>query len=321
MKAIVVREFGGPEVMKAEEVETPAPNASQVLVKIESAGVNPVDTYIRSGIHAIRPDLPFTPGKDGAGTVAAVGEAVAKFAPGDRVFLTGTLTGTYAEYVLCNEDQLEILPDNVSFEAGASVWIPYATAYRALFQRGRAANGEIVLIHGASGAVGIAAIQWAKNAGLTVIGTASSAEGKQLASENGADAVFDHTDEGHFAAIKEFTGGKGVDLVIEMLANENLERDFEALAMYGRIIVVGNRGSLQFTPRLAMTKDADILGMTLFNAPPDKMAEIKTAIYDGLKQGFLKPVVGKTFPLAEAAAAHHAVINDKAFGKIVLIPG
>lgn len=320
MKAIIVREFGGPEVMKAEEVETPAPGASQVLVKIKSAGVNPVDTYIRSGIHAIRPELPFTPGKDGAGTVEAVGEAVAKFAPGDRVFLTGTLTGTYAEYVLCNEDQLEILPGNVTFEAGAGVWIPYATAYRALFQRGRAAGGETVLIHGASGAVGIAAIQWAKNAGLTVIGTASSPEGRQLAKDNGADAVFDHTDESHFAAVKEFTGGKGVDLIIEMLANENLERDFETLAMYGRIVVVGNRGSLQFTPRLAMTKDADILGMSLFNAPPDKMAEIKTAIQDGLTQGFLKPVVGKTFPLAEAAAAHEAVINNKAFGKIILIP-
>lgn len=320
MKAIVVKEFGGPEVMKAEEIETPTPGASQVLVKIAAAGVNPVDTYIRSGIHAIKPVLPFTPGKDGAGTVEAIGDAVTKFKIGDRVFLTGSLTGTYAKYALCNEDQLEILPENVSFDAGASVWIPYATAYRAMFQRGRAAGGETVLIHGASGAVGIAAIQWAKNAGLTVIGTASSAEGKQLVSENGADAVFDHTDDGHFAAVKEFTGGKGVDLIIEMLANENLERDFETLAMYGRIVVVGNRGSLQFTPRLAMTKDADILGMSLFNAPPDKMAEIKTAIQDGLTQGFLKPVVGKTFPLAEAAAAHEAVINNKAFGKIILIP-
>ncbi len=320
MKAIVVKEFGGPEVMRFEDAETPVPHGQQVLVKIAAAGVNPVDTYIRSGIHAIRPDLPFTPGKDGAGTVDAVGEAVTRFKTGDRVFLTGSLTGTYAEYALCDESQIEPMPENVSFDAGAGVWVPYATAYRALFQRGRGTGGETVLVHGASGAVGIAAIQWAKNAGLTAIGTASSPEGRQLAEDNGADAVFDHTDESHFAAVKEFTSGKGVDLVIEMLANENLERDFEALAMYGRIVVVGNRGSLQFTPRLAMTKDADILGMSLFNAPPDKMAEIKTAIYDGLKQGFLKPVVGKTFPLAEAAAAHHAVINDKAFGKIILVP-
>lgn len=320
MKAIVVREFGDPDVMRLEEVETPTPVGSEVLVKIEAAGVNPVDTYIRSGTHTIKPALPYTPGKDGAGIVEAIGEGVTKFKIGDRVFLTGSITGTYAEFALCYEEQLLTLPENVGFDAGAGVWIPCATAYRALFQRGRAVAGETVLIHGASGAVGIAAIQFAKNAGLTVIGTASSDDGKQLAKDNGADAVFDHTDKDHFDAINTFTSGKGVDLIIEMLANENLEHDFGVLAKFGRIVVVGNRGSLQFTPRLAMTKEADILGMSLFNANKSDMEKIHAAIGKGLADGSLKPQIRRSYTLAEAAEAHRVVIENKSSGKLVVLP-
>ena len=320
MRAIVVHEYGEPEVMKLGEVEMPNPADGQILVKIEAAGVNPVDTYLRTGIHAHAPALPYTPGKDGAGIVEAVGDGVAKFRTGDRVYTAGCLTGTYAEFALCEEKHLGSLPENVSFEQGAGVWTPYATSYRALFQKANSKRGETVLIHGASGGVGNAAVQWAKNAGLTVIGTAGSNDGKQLVKEQGADAVFDHTDEDHLGEIREFTGGEGVDVIIEMLANENLERDFEALAMFGRIVVVGNRGSVQFTPRQAMTKDATIYGMSLFNAPQEKLNETHDAIYEGLSIGFLKPSVSRRFSLAEAPQAHHAIIEEKANGKIVLAP-
>ncbi len=320
MKQIVVREYGPPEVMKVEDVETPAPTGSEVVVRIEAAGVNPVDTYLRSGIHAHAPKLPYTPGKDGAGVVESVGEAVTGTKPGDRVYTAGSISGTYAEYSLCDESHLGRLPENVSFEAGAGVWTPYATSYRALFQKAKAIPGETVLIHGASGGVGIAAIQWAKSAGMRVIGTASSDAGKELVLENGADKVFDHTDVDHLSDIRECTCGSGVDVILEMLANENLENDFEALAMFGRIVVVGNRGSLQFTPRLAMTKDATILGMSLFNANSSAMEEIHRAIYVGLSNGSLSPRVNRSFPLAEASAAHEAIINEKAAGKIVLLP-
>jgi NADPH2:quinone reductase len=319
MKAIVVREFGPPEVMQLEDVETPQPTGAQVLINIHAAGVNPVDTYLRTGIHAHAPNLPYTPGKDASGTVEAVGDEVKKIKPGDRVYTAGSVTGTYAEIALCNETDLGSLPDDVGFEQGAGVWTPYATSYRALFQKGGAKAGETVLIHGASGGVGLAAVQWAKNAGLTVIGTASSDEGKQLVLDQGADAVFDHTDEDHLGEIREFTAGNGVQIIVEMLANENLERDFEALAMFGRIVIVGNRGSIQFTPRQAMTKDATIYGMSLFNSPQDARDEIHGAIFQGLNTGFLVPFVGKTFPLADAPAAHHEVIERKAVGKIVLV--
>jgi NADPH2:quinone reductase len=337
MKAIVVSEFGPPEVLKLEDIPTPKPGPGQVLVRIETAGVNPVDAYIRSGVYPKLPQLPYTPGKDAAGVLEAVGEGVTGFASGDRVYTADSITGTYAEYALCGEHQVNRLPDNVSFEQGAGVFVPYATSYRALFQKAGAKTGETVLVHGASGGVGIAAIQWAKNAGLTVIGTASSDEGKRVVREQGADFVFDHTnvpepsesgptgfmpsalDEGgYLAEIKEATGGKGVDIILEMLANKNLQKDFEVLAMFGRISVIGNRGSLEFNPRAIMGKDASIFGMSLFNAPAGQMREIHEAIYKGLADGYLRPVVNETFPLGEAPKAHHSVIENKAAGKIVL---
>ncbi len=320
MKAIVVHEYGEPEVMKLEDLPTPEPGDGQVLVKIEAAGVNPVDTYLRSGNHAHAPSLPYTPGKDAAGVVQKVAGGVTKFKPGDRVYTAGSISGTYAEYSLCDEKHLGRLPDNVSFEEGAGIWTPYATAYRALFQKAKAKAGETVLIHGASGGVGIAAIQWAKNAGVRVIGSAGSDEGKKLISDLGADDVVDHTDDEHLEQVRTLTGGKGVEVIIEMLANVNLQKDFDALAMFGRVTVVGNRGSLDFNPRVIMGKDATVYGMSLFNAPAAALEEIHAAIFDGLSKGFLKPVIGESIPLAEAARAHHQVIENKAAGKIILVP-
>jgi NADPH:quinone reductase len=321
MQAIVVHEYGSPEVMKLEDVSVPEPASGQVLVKVEAAGVNPVDTYLRSGNHAHAPALPYTPGKDAAGVIEKVGDAVAGFKPGDRVYTAGAITGTYAEYALCAESHLGSLPDNVTFEQGAGIWTPYATAFRALFQKARASSGEAVLIHGASGGVGVAAVQWAKNAGLKVIGSASSEEGKKLVADEGADLVVDHTDPSHLYEVLASTADKGVDVIVEMLANVNLENDFQALAMFGRIVVVGSRGSLEFTPRLAMTKDATIFGMSLFNTSSEEMKEIHEAIFRGLSEGYLRPPVSKRFSLSDAVTAHHEIIESKAAGKIVLVPG
>ncbi|MBS1792813.1 MAG: NADPH:quinone reductase [Acidobacteria bacterium] len=318
MKAIIVREFGAADVLKLEETDVPAVGEKQVLVRIMAAGVNPVDTYIRTGTYAQKPALPYTPGKDAAGVVERTGAGAARFKAGDRVLSVDAGSGTYAEYAVFDEDGLIALPENVSFEQGAGVFVPYATAYRALFQKARAKAGETVLVHGASGGVGTAAIQWAKNAGLTVIGTAGSAAGLELVKEQGADFAVDHTKEDYLREILEITGGRGVEVILEMLANVNLQKDFEVLARFGRISIVGNRGSLDFNPRAIMGKDASVFGMALFNAPADEMRELHEAIHDGLAKGFLRPVVGRTFPLAEAAAAHRAVIEDKARGKIII---
>ena len=320
MKAIQVHEFGGPEVLKLEEAPDPTPGPGQVVVRIHAAGVNPVDTYVRAGSHAVRPPLPYTPGMDAAGVIESVGEGVTRVKPGDRVYVAGTISGAYAEKALCAESHVHALAERVSFEQGAAVGVPYATAYRGLFQRANAKPGEVVLIHGASGGVGIAAVQLARAAGLTVIGTGGTEKGRGLAAEQGAHHVLDHHLTHYLDQIKSLTSGRGVDLILEMLANVNLAKDLGLLAQKGRVVVIGNRGTIEIDPRAAMGKDSSIIGMSLFNASPGELASVHAALVAGLENGSLRPVVGQKIPLAEAARAHQAVIEPGAYGKIVLIP-
>ncbi len=167
MKAIRVREFGGPEALKIEEVPTPRPATGQVLVRIRAAGVNPYDTYMRNGTYAIKPALPYTPGSDAGGTIEAVGPGVQRVKPGDRVYTAQTLTGAYAENALALEKQVHPLPEKLTFSQGAGVWVPYGTAFYALHHATRARAGETLLVHGASGGVGLAAVQMARAIGLT----------------------------------------------------------------------------------------------------------------------------------------------------------
>lgn len=318
MRAIQFHEYGGPEVLRCEEVPDPEPGPGEVLIQIQAAGVNPVDTYIRAGLYGPRP-MPMTPGFDAAGVVAAVGEGVTAWKPGDRVYTAGTRTGAYAEKAAALAAQVYPLPENVSFLQGAGVNTPYATAYRALIGRCHALAGETVLVHGASGGVGIAAVQLARALGLTVFGTAGTEEGVELVRREGAHAVFDHRVDGYIEqAVAATPGGRGFDIVLEMLANVNLDRDLKAVAARGRIAVIGNRGTIEINPRDAMAKDAAILGVLLFNTPPDELSGIHRALFAGLENGTLRPVVGRTFPLAEASAAHAAVLAPGHRGKIVL---
>jgi NADPH2:quinone reductase len=318
MKAIRVTAFGGPEVLKLEEVPTPQPGPGEVLVRIRAAGVNPVETYIRAGTYARLPNLPYTPGNDGAGVVEQVGSDVSEFKAGDRVYTAGSLSGTYAEFALCKRDQVHPLPANVSFAQGAAIGTPYATAYRGLLQRAGAEPGEILLVHGASGGVGTAAVQLARAHGLRVFGTAGSDEGLKLVREQGAHEVFDHRAPNHFEKIMKATDGHGVDVIVEMLANVNLGRDLTILAKAGRVVIIGSRGPVEINPRDTMQRDADVRGMILPNTPPAQMASIHAALVAGLENGTLRPVIGKEFPLAEAAEAHKAVMESGAIGKIVL---
>ncbi len=320
MKAIRVREFGGPEAMRLEDVPDLRPGAGQVVVRVKAAGVNPVDTYIRSGAYAHKPALPYTPGLDAAGVVEAVGADVTRVAVGERVYLAGTISGAYAEQALCSDSQVHPLPQRASFAQGAAVNIPYATAYRALFQLARAAPGETVFIHGASGGVGIAAVQLARAAGMKVIGTAGTEKGRALAAKEGAHHVLDHRAPDYLARLRELTGGRGVDVILEMLANVNLGKDLQLLALGGRVAVIGSRGTVEINPRDVMSRDAIILGMTLFNLTERDAASIHAAVVAGLESGTLRPVVGQELPLAEAPRAHKAVMESGAYGKIVLIP-
>lgn len=320
MKAIRVREFGGPEVLCIEEVDDLVLGADEVLVRVQAVGVNPVETYIRAGTYALKPALPYTPGNDAAGVVEEVGAKVKVWKPGTRVYTSGSLSGTYAQSTLCRADQLHLLPDRVSFAQGAAIGVPYATAYRALFQRAQARPGETVLIHGASGGVGLAATQLALAHGLEVIGTAGSSRGLKLLEEQGAHYVLNHGKHDYLSDILGATCGRGVDIVLEMLANVNLAHDLELLARGGRVVVIGSRGKIEIDPRAAMSRDASILGMVLPNTPPDETKSIHAALVAGLINGTLSPVVGREMPLEEASRAHEVVMQSGAHGKIVLVP-
>jgi NADPH2:quinone reductase len=320
MRAIRVSEFGGPEVLRVQEVSDPAPDSGQVLVRVKAAGVNPVDTYIRAGVYARKPNLPYTPGTDAAGIVEAVGPNVKRVKAGDRVYTNGSIAGVYAELALCEQSRVHPLPHKISFAQGAALGVPYGTAYRALFQRGHAQPGETVLVHGASGGVGTACVQFARAAGLTVIGTGGSEKGRGLVAEQGAQHVLDHRGVDYEKQIMAITEGRGVNLIMEMLANVNLAKDLTMLAPGGRVVVIGNRGSIEINPREAMGREAAILGLILWAATDAELVTIHAAIGAGLENGTLRPVVARELPLAEASQAHQLVMEPGAYGKIVLVP-
>lgn len=320
MKSIQVHKFGPAELMQYEEVAKLKPGKQQIKIAVKAIGVNPVDTYIRAGIYPIKPDLPYTPGKDSAGIITEIGSEVTLKKVGDRVYTCGCISGSYAEELICDEDQAFILPENCSFATGAALGVPYSTAYIALNSRARAVEGEIVLIHGASGAVGLAAIQIAKSIGLRVIGTAGTEKGLKLLWDQGVIAALNHNQDNYLDSVSDLTAGVGVDIVLEMLANVNLDKDLKLLAPNGRVVIIGSRGTIEIDPRDTMGKNTSILGMSLFNTPPAQLQQIHQAIKAGLINRCYRPVIHSEFPLADAAKAHDLVMMNGVNGKIILIP-
>ncbi|KAM6457003.1 quinone oxidoreductase isoform 1-T4 [Liasis olivaceus] len=321
MRAIKVFEFGGPEVLKLQlDTLVPIPNENQVLIKVHACGINPVDTYIRSGTFSRKPSLPYTPGTDVAGVVQEVGEHVTAFKKGDRVFTLGTVSGGYAEYAVASVDNIFPLSDKLDFKQGAAVGIPYFTAYRALFQKGSAKAGETVLVHGASGGVGTAACQIARAYGLKVWGTAGTEKGMNLVLKNGACKVFNHRKTDYLAEIKEIAGAQGIDVIIEMLANVNLANDLQLLSNGGRVMIVGSRGPVEINPRDTMGKESSIRGIHLFSASKEEMHECAVAVLAGIEAGWLKPVLGHEYPMEKVEEAHKDIIHSQgALGKMVLL--
>ena len=355
MNAIVVTEFGGPEVLTVHRVPMPDLSPGQVLVRVHAAGVNPVETYKRSGKYAALPDLPWTPGKDGAGVVVKIcdlgrgagdGDAASASASasdgatastiqksrrstgdgsvrvGARVWLSGSLTGTYAQYCVCALDQIHPLPDSCDSAQGAAVGVAYRTAYRALHIRAKAKAGQIVLVHGASGGVGSAAVQLARAHGCRVFGTAGTEEGMKVVRDQGAERVFNHRAPGYMEEVLAAAGGSagGVDIVLEMLANVNLNSDLKVLARGGVVAVIGNRGNVEINPRLLMQREGSVIGV--LGGTPEEHAQCHAGISAGLRCGAIVPVVSTpAFLLDKASEAHRMVMDPSqgSAGKIVLI--
>lgn len=315
MQAVVVSRFGGPEVLMVSLVPDPTPGPGEVLVQVRAVGVNPVETYIRSGQYAALPELPYIPGTDAAGDVLEVGPEVTRVGVGDRVYLTGK--GTYAGKTVAPSERVSKLPDTVSYEAGAALGIPYATAYRALFLVGQASpDGGWVLVHGASGAVGIAALQWGRMRGLRMVGTASTERGRRLIEAEGFPALGHHD----WDEAMGLTGGEGFDLIVEMAAHISLGDDIPTLKPGGRVAVVGSRGPVTINPRDLMSREASIVGVMNGWSTPNEREQMNRELAEGLTSGRLKPVVGRRYPLTAASDAHRAVMEPGAYGKIVLIP-
>lgn len=283
--------------------------------------MNPVETYIRAGTYARAPEPPFVLGNDCAGVVRATGDAVSHVSPGDRVYVAGTRTGAYATATIASASNVLPLPESVTFGQGAAIGGPYATAYRALVQIAHAEAGETVLVHGASGGVGVAAVQLAVARGLTVVGTASTDEARSMVREQGATVVANHREEGAVAAaVEEATGGRGVNIIIEMLANVNLGNDLKMLARGGRVAIVGSRGDVEITPRDLMAREASVTGVGVWLATEKERAAVNAAVNAGLCNGTLRPRVGRVFSLEDACAAHVEVIEHMSgsCGKIIL---
>ncbi|MHA7286040.1 NADPH:quinone reductase [Arthrobacter sp. MDT3-44] len=295
-----------------------------VTIDIRAIGVNPVDTYLRAGNYEfLTPPLPFTPGYDAAGIISATGDSVSGFVGGGRVWVStipARAAGTYARQIRCTPSIVHALPDHLSFDEGAAVGVSYTTAYRALVQRGRAEAGETVLVHGASGGVGTATVQLAHALGLTVIGTASTPGGRELALQLGAEHALDHSARDYLTEARALTGGRGVDLIIEMAADRNLSHDTAVLARNGRIVIVGSRGPVEVSPRALMVNEADVRGTALWNMTPADLHGAYTAIDAFLRHGVIRPVVGEQFALEDAAAAHRAIAGAHPPGRIILHP-
>lgn len=316
VKKVEVTHFGDPEVLQLIEGEALKAGRGEVVVDVKAVGVNPVETYIRAGTYPKLPQLPYTPGGNAAGIISSCGEGVKRFKVGARVYTAATVTGAYASQSICTEAQVYPLPDKTSFEEGAAIGVPAATAWRALFIRGSLQVGERVLVHGGSGSVGQAAIQFAVAQGYEVLATAGTDRGCSLIEGLGAKA-FNHNDPHYFTALQN---AGAVDLIIEMLANKNLPADLELLAPHGRVVIVGSRGPVEIDPRATMAKETDVRGFALASASTEDLVLTHGAIFTALETEQYKPHIAITMDLAEASKSHQLVMEDGNCGKIILIP-
>jgi len=321
MKAMRAHQFGGPEQLRYEDTPDVLPQAGQVQIKVRAAGINPADLVRLSG--RLQPlTLPYIPGTDVCGEVEAVGSGVGHVKPGDRVF-GRALGGGYAEKTCLATSEAIPLPSNLSFEEGAAIPIPFYTAYHALHGKAGLKPGEKVLVSAGGGGVGVAAIQIAKIAGARVITTVGSQEKAQRTRTLGADVAVNYREQDFVAEVQKFTDSKGVDVIIENVAADNFAKDFAALAMRGRIILIGTgtgkSADATFGVFGALMKDATIYGMSLVNAG-SAIPEIATALTGLFSTGKLKAVVSKSYPLREAPEALADLVAGRVFGKLVLKP-
>lgn len=323
MKAIRIHETGGPEVMRLEEIELPAPREHEVLIKVAAAGINFADLAQRQGAYLTRTRTPMTLGVEVAGTVEALGPGVTSPPVGTRVIALGA--GGYAEYAIANAYTLIPIPDSLDFSHAAAFPVQGITAYQLLHESVRLQPGESVLVHAAAGGVGTLAVQLARLMGASkVVGTASSDSKLELVRSLGADATIRYTASDWFEQVKAATDGRGVDCILEMVGGDITMQSLQCLAHFGRMVIYGAASGKveQFSGIQLMYKNQSIVGYWLtswMSQRPERIAAAAQALMQYLASGKLQIIVGATYPLAEAAAAHTAIANRETTGKVVLL--
>lgn len=319
-KAIRVHETGGPDVLKWEDVDVPAPGAGEALVRQTAAGLNFIDTYQRSGLYPIA--LPAIMGNEGAGVVEAVGDGVTEVKPGDRVAYHSA-PGAYAEQRIVPSWLLAKLPDGISDQQGASMMLKGGTAQYLLRQIHNVQAGETIVIHAAAGGVGLIVCQWAKHLGATVIGTVGSDEKAALAKAHGCDHAIVYTREDFTARVKEITNGKGVPVVYDSVGKDTFMGSLDCLQPRGLMVSFGNAsGPPDPLNVLALSQKGSLFltRPTLGHYTPDHAAVLKVAndLFDVVSSGAVKIEINQTYPLQDAAQAHRDLESRKTTGSTVL---
>ena len=323
MKAMVCESYGGPEVLRLREIPDPAPpQAEEIQVRIAARGAQYVDVLMLAGKYQFKPEPPFIPGGEAAGVVTAVGSSVTAFKAGDRVMSRHRL-GAFAELGNAKAELCDLIPDSLTLAQAGVFRGGYGTAYHALLQRGRLASGEWVLVHGAAGGIGIAAIQVAKLYGAKVIATASSDEKRKACLEEGADHAIDYRG-GFVDKVKELTGGKGVDIVYDPIGDKVAEESLRCLAWGGRLLILGflGGGPTNIKSNYLLIKGIDAVGVRIggLNEANPQLAITNFKVQmDLARQGKLKPRVWREYPLEKAGEALQAVIDRAVIGKVVIV--
>jgi NADPH2:quinone reductase len=319
MKAIRVTQFGGPEVLRLQDVDLPAPGPGEARVRLHAAGINFVDVYQRRGTYS--GPLPFTPGREGAGIVESVGEGVREVRPGARVAYTGVL-GSYAEASLVPAERLIPLPDDFSFEQGAAFPLQGMTAHYLIHEYRRPGPGDTVLIHAAAGGMGLLLVQWARHLGARVLGTVSTEEKARAARAAGADEVIRYTQQDFVAEVKRLTQGRGVDLIIDGVGKTTFAGDLEAAAVRGHVVIFGAASGPAdpIVPNSLMPRSLSVSGGNLGNYTRTREEMLRRArdVMEGLGAGWLRLNIGRVFPLEQAALAHRLLEGRGSVGKLVL---
>ncbi|CEF67822.1 Quinone oxidoreductase [Strongyloides ratti] len=319
MKAAVVYAFGPSKNIKIlNDYVKPTILDHECLINVKFAGVNPVDTYIREGKYPVLPELPYIPGREGSGIVVQIGPAFkGQISIGDRVWFSSPRTGSCAEF--CAAKHVFPLPKEAPLEYGAVLGIAYSSAFRALFMKANITESDTLLIHGASGGVGTAAIQLAKSVGAKVIGTAGSVEGMELIKKHGCDEVYNHRTPEYINQLKE-TYPQGFSIILEVLANVNLDKDLDLVGKKGKIVIIGNRGMAQIDARKLMAKESMITGVGLAHTTPQEFPVIGSTLSTLLNQKKIFPIIQKIGKLEDLSQLHDEIMdpNVTRTGKITV---